>query len=164
MCIRDSVGSEMCIRDRMSAVKKVDFNRVQDYGITSYLMQMVRRCILLHLRDTVDMANRGMREDGDWVNLDDIELLTDEDILSREQEQPDECYEKYIEAPRVLLDAIETLTPRQQEVIHATLSSNTQEDAAKKLGMTVGTFKQTASQARASLAPLTPTQPGDIKN
>lgn len=137
----------------ISMLKSADINKINDYGVTTYIIKVCRSAIMNHLRDTLREENRGLSEHDLWTNQAELTAITDDELIDRSPMQPDEEYTRELEV--ALLEYLQSKLPeRQQLALEMKLDDKTYKEIADAMDVSVGTVKQTLHQAKANLAAI----------
>lgn len=135
----------------LEMLKAADIDKVNEYGITTYIIKVCRSAIMNHLRDTLREENRGLGENDLWTSQAELAALTDDELIDRSPLTPDEEYTRDLEV--ALLEYLQSQLPdRQQLALEMKLDDKTYKEIADVMGVSVGTVKQTLHQAKANLA------------
>jgi RNA polymerase sigma-70 factor (ECF subfamily) len=135
----------------LEMLKTADINKVNEYGITTYVIKVCRSAIMNHLRDTLREENRGLGEHDLWTSQAELAALTDDELIDRSPMTPHEEYVRELEV--ALLEYLQSQLPeRQQLALEMKLDDKTYKEIADVMGVSVGTVKQTLHQAKGNLA------------
>lgn len=137
----------------LEMLKAADINKLNDYGVTTYIIKVCRSAIMNHLRDTLREENRGLGEHDLWTSQAELAAITDDELVDRSPMQPDEAYTRELEV--ALLEYLQAQLPeRQQLALEMKLDDKTYREIAEAMEVSVGTVKQTLHQAKANLAAI----------